>query len=158
MFGVIMLSILTGLHKNEIGLCDLGSVGVLFLFYYGFDFGFFQIFGILLCAIVWLKMSVKPPIATGPRCFKCRKDIPSEIVDTAVDLVLSIAALVTLGLKGGGCSERGTFLLCVLSISLSVGLWGVVIWMSSVRTVEQIPVEKTYQIYFSPNDFTYNNN
>ena len=41
-----------------------------------------------------------------------------------VDLVLSIAVMVMLRVKGGGGSVRGLFLLCVLSISLSVGSCG----------------------------------
>ena len=39
----------------------------------------------------------------------------------SVDLVLSIAVLVMLEVKGGGGSVRGLFLLCVQYISLSVG-------------------------------------
>ena len=41
-----------------------------------------------------------------------------------VDLVLSIAALVLLRVNGGGGSVRGLILLCVLSISQSVGSCG----------------------------------
>ena len=39
----------------------------------------------------------------------------------SVDLVLSIAVYVMLGLKGGGGSTRGLILLRVLSFCLSVG-------------------------------------
>ena len=49
--------------------------------------------------------------------------MPSGPVDP-VDLVLSIAVLVMLGVERGGGSVRGLFLLCVLSISLSVGSCG----------------------------------
>ena len=59
-------------------------------------------------------------MATGPRCFKCRYDMPSGPVDP-VDLVLSITALVMLEVNGAGGSLRGLILLCILSISLSVG-------------------------------------
>ena len=41
--------------------------------------------------------------------------------ENPVDLVLSIAALVKLGLKGGGGSVRCLIHLCFLSIFLSVG-------------------------------------
>ena len=37
------------------------------------------------------------------------------------DFVLSIAVFVMLGVNGGGGSVRGLILLCILSISLSVG-------------------------------------
>ena len=41
-----------------------------------------------------------------------------------VDLVLSIAVLVMLGVKGGGGSVRGLIFLCFLSISQSIGFSG----------------------------------
>ena len=51
--------------------------------------------------------------------------MPSGLVELdPVDLVLSIAVLVMLGMKGGGDSVRVLILLCVLSISLSVGSCG----------------------------------
>ena len=46
--------------------------------------------------------------------------MPSEPLDP-VELALSIAVLVLLGVKGGGGLVRGLILLGVLSISLSVG-------------------------------------
>ena len=49
--------------------------------------------------------------------------MPSGPVDP-VDFVLSITVLVMLGVKGSGGSLRGLILLCVLSISLSVGSCG----------------------------------
>ena len=58
-------------------------------------------------------------MATGPRCFKCRYDMPSGPVDP-VDFVLSITVLIMLGVKGRGGSLRGLILLCVLSISMFV--------------------------------------
>ena len=77
MCGVIVLRvslsrILTGLHNKEIGLYDMGSVGVLFALSMAIILPFFHMFETLLCTIVWLKMSVRAPMATGPRCFKCR--------------------------------------------------------------------------------------
>ena len=41
-----------------------------------------------------------------------------------MDLVFSIAALVMLGVKGGGGSVRDLILLCVLCIFLSAGYCG----------------------------------
>ena len=49
--------------------------------------------------------------------------MPSGRVDP-VDLMVSITVLVMLGMNGGGGSERGLILLCVLSISPSVGSCG----------------------------------
>ena len=40
-------------------------------------------------------------MATRPKCFRSRYDFPSELVEP-VDLVLYNAALVKLGVKGGG--------------------------------------------------------
>ena len=62
-------------------------------------------------------------MAAGPRCFRCRYDTPSGPVDP-VDFVLSITVLVMLGGKGRGGLLRGLILLCVLSISMSVGSSG----------------------------------
>ena len=59
---------------------------------------FSQICGILLRSILWLKISVRAPMATGPMCFKCQQEMASGPVDP-VDLVLSITALVMLRWK-----------------------------------------------------------
>ena len=61
--------------------------------------------------------------------------MPSGPVDP-VDFVLSIAALDLLGLKGGRGSVRCLILLCVLSISLSIGSCGSRDMDSSVRVVD----------------------
>ena len=70
-----------------------------------------------------VQMSVRVQMATSPRYFKCRYDMPSALVDP-FDLVLPITVLVMLGVNGGEGSMRALMLLCVLSISLSVGSCG----------------------------------
>ena len=77
MCGMILLRIsvsriLTVLYNKEIGLYDVGSVGVLFGLSMGMMLPFFQMYGTFLCHIVWLKMSVMAPMATYLRGFKCR--------------------------------------------------------------------------------------
>ena len=64
--------ILMGLHNKVIGLEDKGSVNIFLGLSIGMILSFFQMYGMLLWSIVWLKMSVKAPMASGPRCFMCR--------------------------------------------------------------------------------------
>ena len=79
----------------------------------------FQMLGIVLCIMEWLNMSVRALMATGPRCFKCRYEMPSGPVQE-VGFVRSIAALVMLGVIGGGGSVFGRCRRCVLLSNLSV--------------------------------------
>ena len=86
-------------------------------------FPFLHMCGMLLWTIVWLNMYVRAPMATRPRCFNCRSDMPSGPVDPFCP-VLSITVFVMLGVNKGGGSVTSLILLCVLSISLSLGLCG----------------------------------
>ena len=55
-----------GVYNKEIGQYDEGSVGILL----GFSKGVMLL--LLWTIILWLKMSVRTPKATSPKCFKCR--------------------------------------------------------------------------------------
>ena len=63
---------LTRLYHREIDLYDVGFVWVLFGISMGMVLPFFQMCLIFLFTIVWLKMSMRAPMATCPICFKCR--------------------------------------------------------------------------------------
>lgn len=47
-------------------------MGDLLGFRIGIILAVFQILGIMLCVMEWLKMSVRALMATGPKCFRCR--------------------------------------------------------------------------------------
>ena len=64
----------------------------------GSIFAVFQMWGMLLCCIVWLNMSVRILMACGPRCFKCKLEMPSGTVDL-VFLAALIAAMVVCGVN-----------------------------------------------------------
>ena len=49
----------------------------------GTIFAVFQMCGIMLCLMEWLKMSVRTLMACGPKCCKCLFDMPSGPVEGA---------------------------------------------------------------------------
>ena len=69
---ISLSSILTGLGRRDIGLYEAGSVGVLLGLSIGMILAVFQRLGILLLLTEKLKMEVRAPMATGPRCLRCR--------------------------------------------------------------------------------------
>ena len=94
-------SILDGVQSREIGLYEAGSVGVLLGFRIGIILASFHMLGMLLFVIEKLKMSVRVLMACGPKCFRCKYEIPSGPVED-VFFVLRMASAVMVGVKGGG--------------------------------------------------------
>ena len=69
---ISLSSILTGLGRRDIGLYEAGSVGVLLGLSIGMILAVFQRLGMLLLLTEKLKMEVRAPMATGPKCLRCR--------------------------------------------------------------------------------------
>ena len=63
-------STLTGVQRREMGLCDDASVGGLLGFRMGMILAVFQILGMVLYVMEWLKMLVRQQMATSPSCLR----------------------------------------------------------------------------------------
>ena len=121
LFRTSLSSIFAGVQSNAMGLYEAGSVGDLFGFRIGIILASFQVLGMLLFVSEKLKMSVRALMPCGPRCFRCKFDIPSGPVEE-VFLVARMASMVMAGVKGGGmslsngslCSLRRIFRSCRL--------------------------------------------
>ena len=75
-----------GLQSRDTGLLKAGSVSDLADSRMDTILPNFQMLGMVLCSIEWLKMFVKALTATGSRCFKCLYVMPSGPA-VEVDLV-----------------------------------------------------------------------
>ena len=87
-------SILDGVQRREIGLYEAGSVGGLFGFKMGTILAVFHMWGMLLCCMEWLKMSVRVLMACGPRCLRCLLDMPSGPVAGEFLVRLMVSAVM----------------------------------------------------------------
>ena len=94
-------SIFEGLQRREIGRYEAGSVGDLLGLSMGITLAVFQMLGMVLCCMEWLKMLVSALMACGPRCLRCMWDMPSGPVEE-VCFVECMASWVMAGVKGGG--------------------------------------------------------
>ena len=106
--GVMLLStslssILEGVQSNETGLKEEGSVGGFLGFRMGTILPNFQMCGIMLFVMEWLKMSVRTLMACVPRCLRCLLEMPSGPVEE-VFLEVRMAAIVLSGVNWGGRS------------------------------------------------------
>lgn len=101
LFRTSLSSIFDGLLRSDMGLYEAGSVGVLLGFRMGIILASFQVLGILLFVSEKLKMFVRVLMACGPRCLRCRYDIPSGPVEV-VFFVRLMASTVMAVVNGAG--------------------------------------------------------
>ena len=83
----------------------------------------FQMFGIVLCCIEKLNMLVRALMACGPRCFRCKYEMPSGPV-LVVFFVRWMASRVICVVKSGGWRSSVCRACRRRSITLSSCLWG----------------------------------
>ena len=119
MYGDMLLrtslsSIFEGVQKSAIGLFGFRS---------GIIFATFHVLGMLFVVSDVLKMSVRALMACGPRCFRCKYDMPSGPVEDLF-LVLRMACSVMFVVKGVSMFVCSFMLCSFLSVTLSSNLFG----------------------------------